>query len=119
MTLQTIVETLGLTVQTGAEFLDREVCGGYVSDMLSDVLAHASKGDVWITVQLHLNIIPIASMKEVAGIIIVNDRHPDEETLNKALAEKIPVLGTGMSAYQIVGKLYQMGITEQNADLSR
>ncbi len=110
MKLRDIVEKLDLSIQSGSDFLDREVTGGYVSDMLSDVLAHASEDDIWVTLQIHLNIIAIASMKDISGIVIVNGRQPDEETLNKAHTEKIPVLGTDMSAFQVVGKLYQLGI---------
>ena len=117
MKLRDIIEKLDLSVQAGADFLDRDVKGGYVSDMLSDVLSHASKGDIWVTLQTHLNIMAIASMKEIASIIIVNGRHPDDETLNKANTEKIPVLGTGMSAFQVVGELYQLGIRAQNENI--
>lgn len=119
MKLQDIVDKLDLRVQAGADFLDREAQGGYVSDMLSDVLKHASQGDVWVTVQIHLNIMAIAGMKELAGIIIVNGRQPDEETLDKANEEKIPVLGTEMNAYQVVGKLYQLGLYAQDENISR
>ncbi len=119
MKLTDIIKTLDLRVQAGADFLDREVQGGYVSDMLSDVLNHASQGDVWVTVQIHLNIMAIAGMKELAGIIIVNGRQPDEETLAKANEEKIPVLGTEMNAYQIVGQLYQLGVHAHDENVSR
>lgn len=119
MKLREIVEALDLRVQIGAVFLDREAKGGYVSDMLSDVLKHASEGDVWVTVQIHLNVMAIAGMKELAGIIIVNGRQPDEETLEKANEEKIPVLGTEMNASQVVGKLYQLGLNAQDENISR
>ncbi len=36
-------------------------CGGYVSDLLSDVMAHAQDGDVWITMQRHVNTSPSRS----------------------------------------------------------
>ena len=110
MKLTDIIEKLDLTIQTGADFLDRDVRGGYVSDMLSDVLTHAEKDNVWVTVQRHLNIIAIAGMKEIAAIIIVNGRQPDEETLSQANTEKLPILGTEMKAFEVVGKLYQLGI---------
>ena len=110
MKLTDIVKELNLTVKSGADLLDREVSGGYVSDLLSDVLAHASTDNIWVTLQIHLNIIPIASMKDLAGIIIVNGRQPDAETLHKADTENIPILGTDMSAFRIVGKLYQLGV---------
>ena len=110
MKLGDIVKQLGLDVKSGSDLLDKEVTGGYVSDILSDVLAHASEGDIWVTIQIHLNIIPIASMKEISGIIIANGRQPEEETLEKANAENVPVLGTNMSAFQVVGKLYRLSI---------
>ena len=72
-------------------------------------------GDVWVTFQIHLNVMTIASMKEIAAIILVCGRRPDEETLQKAVAEKIPVLGTTMSAFQVVGELYQLGIRPHDA----
>ena len=117
MKLTDIVEQLGLKVLSGVDLLDREVAGGYVSDILSDVLAHGESGDIWVTIQIHLNIIPIASMKDLAGIIIANGRQPDEETLQKANAENVPVLGTDLNAFQIVGKLYQLGIRGRNENV--
>ena len=117
MKLKEIVQQLNLEVKSGNEFLDREVSGGYVSDMLSDVLAHAQKGNIWVTLQTHLNIIPVASMKEISGIIIVNGRQPDQDTLQKATDEKVPVLGTMSKAFQVVGKLFQLGIRGSDENL--
>jgi len=110
MKILEIAQELELQVISGNNLLQKEISGGYVSDMLSDVIAHAEKGNIWITLQTHLNIIPVASMKELAGIIIVNGRQPDQDTLKKAEEEKIPILGTDKNACQIVGKLYQLGI---------
>ena len=111
MKLFDIVQKLGLNVKSGNDLLDRDITYGYVSDMLSDVIAHAEEGSIWVTLQTHLNIIPVASMKAISGIIIVNDRQPDEETLKKAEEEKVPILGTDMKAFQVVGKLYQLGVS--------
>ena len=110
MNLLEIIEKFQFEVKAGTEMLDREVTGGYVSDLLSDVIAHAEKGYIWITLQIHLNIIVVAAMKELSAIIIVNGRQPDHDTLNKAEQELIPILGTDMNAFQITGKLYQYGV---------
>ena len=53
MTVQDIVSQLNLTVCSGQEGLQREVKGGYTSDLLSDVMGHAQEGDVWVTLQTH------------------------------------------------------------------
>jgi hypothetical protein len=67
--LARIVEKLSLAVRTGSENLDTEVTAGYSSDLMSDVIAHARAGSLWITLQIHQNIVAVASMNELAGIV--------------------------------------------------
>jgi len=110
MKIRDIVKTLGLEVISGERFLDGEVTGGYAGDLLSDVLANSKKGYVWITLQIHQNIIAVASSKELSGIIIVNGRKPEEETLKKATEEKIPVMISNLLTYEVAGRLYEIGI---------
>ena len=110
MKLNLIIKELGLEVKSGISGLDKEVSGGYASDLLSDVIANAKKDDIWITLQIHQNIVGVAALKDLAGIILVNNRGPEQETLEKAEAEKIPIMITGMSTFELVGKLYKLGI---------
>lgn len=111
MNLKEIVKELDLEVKTAASNLDGVVKGGYVSDLLSDVMANAEKDDLWITLQIHQNIVAVATLKELAGIIIVNGRIPEPETLEKAEKENIPIILTKLSAFEITGKLYKLGIS--------
>jgi serine kinase of HPr protein (carbohydrate metabolism regulator) len=105
-----IAKTLDLHVISGEELLEREVTGGYTGDLLSDVLANSEKGNLWITIQIHQNIIAVASSKDLSGIIITNGRKPEEETLKSARAEKIPVLLCNLLTYEVTGRLYEIGI---------
>ena len=111
MKLEEIVKAVGMRVETGEEALVRQVSGGYASDLLSDVMANSREGDVWVTLQVHPNIIAVATLKELAGIIIVQGRKPDEETIKKAQQEGIPLMVTEFQTFEIIGKLYQMGIS--------
>lgn len=108
MKLEEITEKLKLDVKSGDSNLDREVTGGYASDLLSDVIANAKKDNIWITLQIHQNIVGVAVLKELAGIIIVNGRKPERETLKKAEEENMPVMVTELPAFDIIGKLYRM-----------
>ena len=108
MKLHQIVEELGLEVKSKVSNLDKEVSGGYASDLLSDVIANAKKENIWITLQIHQNIVGVATLKELTGIIIVNGREPEKETLKKAEEENIPIMATELPAFEIVGKLYKM-----------
>jgi predicted transcriptional regulator len=110
MTLGDIIEALALEVRAGSDQMDRVVEGGYVSDLLSDVIAGAKEGDVWITLQLHQNIVAVAFLNNLAGIVIVGGREPEPETLEKAEEQGVPIMVSGLPAYEVVGRLYQMGI---------
>jgi predicted transcriptional regulator len=50
-------------------------------------------------------------MKELAGIILTGGREPDSDTLQKAEEEEIPILISPLFTFEMVGKLYQMGIS--------
>lgn len=108
MKLKEIIKKLKLKVLTAQDNLQLEVTGGYTSDLLSDVIANSKKGNLWITLQTHQNIIAVAKLKDLAGIIIVNNRCPDEETLQKAREENVPLLISEEIAFIISGKLYEI-----------
>ena len=111
MTLKDVVGKLDMRIETAEEGLQKEVTGGYVSDLLSDVMAQSKPGDLWVTLQAHPNIVAVATLKDLAGIVIVQGRKPEEETLKKAQQEDIPILVSNLQAFEIVGRLYQMGIS--------
>jgi hypothetical protein len=110
MDLQELINSLSLEVKTPELDLHREVTGGYVSDRLSDVIGNAHKGTIWVTLQIHLNIVAVASLKELAGIILINNRSPDADTLKRANAENVPVMTSTLPAFELVGKLYALGL---------
>ena len=101
-----LVEKLELTVFSGHQGFNNELTGGYVSDLLSDVMGFASEGQVWITLQTHQNVLAIASLKDLAAVILVKGLQPDEDTLKHSEEEGIPLLGTQMGTFEIAGKLY-------------
>ena len=106
-----IIDKYNLKAVTCPELSDREIKGGYASDLLSDVMANTKAGDIWVTLQGHPNIVAVAKLKELAGIIIVNRRTLEEETLNKAKAENIIILTSNLPAFELIGRLYESGIS--------
>jgi len=111
MKLKEIIEKLSLKVICCQDNLDIEVNNGYVSDLLSDVLANSEENYLWITLQIHPNIVAIASMKGLSGIVIINDREPEAETVKKAEENGIPIMVSRMSAFELSGKLYALGLS--------
>ena len=110
MNLAELADKLGLEVRTAHGGLDNEVTGGYASDLLSDVMGNSKEGNLWVTLQVHQNIVAVASMKDLAGIALVNGREPEEETLEKAERESIPILVSRLPAFELVGRLYSLGV---------
>jgi hypothetical protein len=110
MKLSDLASRLDLKVYTAATGLDRPVGGGYAGDLLSDVMAHGRKDDLWVTIQVHPNIIAVAVLKELAGIILANGREPAAETVERAKKEGVVILGTPVNAYELAGRLHGLGI---------
>ncbi|MCF8061667.1 MAG: serine kinase [Deltaproteobacteria bacterium] len=110
MKVEEIIQRFGLVPVAGKGGLDREVQGGYCGDLLSDVMANAGDGALWLTIQSHKNIVGVSVLREVAAVVLVNGREPDEDTKAKADEEGIPILTTGMSAFETAGLLYKAGV---------
>lgn len=108
MNLTDLTGELSLEVLAYNEGLGRDISGCYVSDMLSDVMANSNKGEVWVTIQTHSNILAVANLKNLSGIIIVNKRKVDEETLKKAASEKVTIMSSALSAFEIAGRIYKL-----------
>jgi predicted transcriptional regulator len=106
MTVRELKDKLNLTLFSGEAGLDNKIDGGYVSDLLSDVMGHAEMGNVWVTLQTHKNIMAIASLKELSAIILVKGFAPEEDCLKQSNEEGIPILGTKEQTFDIAGKLY-------------
>jgi hypothetical protein len=98
------------TIHACADEAAREVLGGYASDLLSDVIAHAREGDAWVTLQRHVNVVAVAQLKGIAVVVLVNGREPDPDTVARAAAERVPVVSTPLAAFDAAGALYALGL---------
>lgn len=109
-TVAEVAQALGLTVLAGEEGLGRTVTGAQVSDLLSYVMAQGRAGDLWVTIQTHPNIIAVAALARLAGIVVAAGFDPGEETLDRADEENTPVLVSEESAFRVAGRLYELGV---------
>lgn len=107
MTVRNIAEALGCEIVQN-EFSDGNVTGGYTSDLLSDVMAHAKTGDVLITIQSHKNTIAVAVLANLPAILVCNSRPVPEDMLEAAKDEGIAVLRTAETQFAVSGKLYAL-----------
>jgi predicted transcriptional regulator len=106
--LREVQKILDAEVLVGAEKLDMEVHTAFGADLLSDVMTNSREGDLWITRQIHQNIVAVASLKDLAGIILVRGAEPAADTLEKAVRENIPLFMADLPAFETAGRIYQM-----------
>ncbi len=117
MKLEQIVSELGLTgLNTAATSVaGAEVTRGYASDLLSDVLANAPGGGVLVTLQVHLNVIAVAGHADLAAVVFAGDRRPDDDVIAKAEEEGLPLYVATGDTFDVVGRLYGLGLRGRGA----
>ena len=110
MKLSEIVKALDLKILSGEDNLDRDAQYGYISDILSEVMSQAPKSAIWITNQTHENILALVYFKGLAGVILPDDQALSDSAIEKAQEKKIPLFRSSLTAFDIAGQLYEMGI---------
>ncbi len=105
MTIKNLKEILLLKSLTENEDENRVLNGCYICDLLSYVMSHASKDNIWITVQTNINVVAVASLTEIGCVIIPENIEVEEITLKKARAEGIVIFSSSYTAYDIAKKI--------------
>lgn len=108
MKVSELAAKLGFEIVSGKEGLDKQVEGGYACDLLSDVMGNAREGQVWVTLQTHKNVMAIASLKDLAAVVLVKGLKPDKDMEAQSSEEGIPVLSTKEEAFETAGKIYEL-----------
>lgn len=109
MKLTEIVDKLNLEVVTEITH-DNEIEDVYIGDLLSVVMSKSKENSLWLTIQTHANVIAVASLVGLGGVVVVEGMKVEEDTIAKARAEEIPILRTELSAFKIACKLNALGI---------
>ena len=104
MTVKELAERLNLEPVSEAE-PDREVEGGYVGDLLSWVMGRAQSGDAWITIMSNQNIVAVATLTDVALIILAEDVRPDNGVAELAERKGINLYRSPEAAFPLSAKV--------------
>jgi hypothetical protein len=109
--LPEIIQTLNLKVLTLPENLPHcSPTAGYTSDLLSCVMANAPHQGIWVTLQAHTNVVAVAALLDLCAVIITEGALPDAATIQKANEENVVLLSTARTSYNVVGKLWELGV---------
>lgn len=111
MNLQEVIQKLNLAVLTDPQdFSQIQLSGGYASDLLSCVMAGAKPGNLWITLQAHINIVAVAALTDTAAIIITEGAQPEPDVIARANSQGVTLLATTLGNHQVSGSLWELDI---------
>lgn len=79
---------------------EREIKGVYIGDLLSWVMGRAKADDAWITIMSNINIVAVASLADVACIILAEGVTLDASVIETANAKGVNILSAEMPAYE-------------------
>jgi len=112
LTVGAIAEKLGLNIVVKGD-ISQIVSGCYISDLLSDVMAHSNEHNLWITLQTHPNTVAVAVVKGISALLLTNGRNPEPGTIRKAEAEKVTIMVSPEPTFELAGRLYQIMKSEE------
>jgi len=110
MTLNELLEQTGWTLATEHADLDVEVEGAYCGDLLSWVMGNGEPGQAWITVQVHMNAVAVAKLREFSCIILADNAALTEDVLEKAKEENLAILESHIPVFETAKELVELGI---------
>lgn len=108
MTVSTLSQILEVQIMAGEKGIYKEIKGVYIGDLLSLVMAHAKEGDLWLTVQGHINSVAVAVLDNISAIILTEGVMPDDMMKKKADEEGITILCTKQSSYEVAKELVKI-----------
>ena len=91
MTVKDLIDRLSLEEITVADY-DREVTGGYAGDLLSWVMGRAKDGDAWVTIMTNINVLAVASLADVACVVLAENVSVETSIVEAAAAKGITLL---------------------------
>lgn len=106
MTVNDFIGRLGLEV-LNLDDGEREITGGYTGDLLSWVMSKAQSGDAWVTIMTNINVIAVASLTDVACVIIAENAEVAPEIIERAKAQGINLLRTDKTAWRVCSEPLQ------------
>lgn len=108
LTVKELAKTLNCKILTCPDETDRQVTGCYIGDLLSWVMGRANEGDAWLTIMGNINAVAVATLADVACIILTENASLDAEAKTKAEQQGVVILQTEANSYSTAIALYKL-----------
>lgn len=104
MTVKELVQILDAKVYNLDDEM-REVTSGYAGDFLSAVMGKAPTDSAWFTIMNNLNVCAVATLAEVAVVVLCEGVEPDEPLLNKVKMQGVNLIAVKEDIFGAVKKV--------------
>lgn len=108
MTVKELAERGELRVINRGENPDREITKPFCCDLLSIAMGRAPEGSAWVTVMGNMNTLAVASLADVACVILAEGAVLDDVADQKAKQQGITVLATEEPIFEAAQAIYEM-----------
>lgn len=107
MTVAEISKTLSLDIISSGDG-ERELSGVYIGDLLSWVMGRAEENCAWITIMSNVNVVAVASLADVACVILAEGVTLPDDVKTTASQKGINVFSSKKTAYELAIALSEL-----------
>ena len=107
MTVGELAKTLSLEIQAVSEE-EREINGVYIGDLLSWVMGRAESGNAWITIMSNINVVAVATLADVACVILAEGVTLSEDVRATAAQKGVNIYSSSKTAYELAVALAEL-----------
>lgn len=104
MKISKIAETLNAKIINLS--FDGEIAAGYCGDLLSHVMGKAPDGCCWFTVMTNVNVAAVASLANIALIVVCEGSRSNETLIDRVIKENINLIETDFDIFNSVLKVF-------------
>ena len=110
MKLTKLVQLIKGQVLTHSTINETEIAGAMGADLMSDVLTSIKPESVLLTGLCNPQVVRTALIADIHAIVFTRGKNPDQQTIDLANEENIPLIMTTLGLYEACGILYQAGL---------
>lgn len=96
---------------------DVNIHGGYCADLMSDVLAYSRPRAVLLTGLTNPQVVRTAQIAEFRAIIFIRGKKPQQETIDLAIQENIPLISSPLGMFELSGRLHDSGLKSYESNV--
>ena len=110
LSLKRTIELLEADILVSNGNLDQGIGSVISSDLISDILMYLEEDALLLTALVNQQIIRVADMIDIAGIVFVMGKTPEKSMIEMAEEKNVAISVTEKTLYEASGDLYEGGL---------